>query len=103
MLLLENISSVRMLVNGTAGLLDSLTITNAGDLDRVERAYNMGYSDVLIQLDEPPLAVNVVVGGTEETPMLWHQVSPPITSPLFHSNRHTISPPFRYHYRTYLV
>jgi hypothetical protein len=102
-LLLENISSVRMLVNGTAGLLDSLTITNAGDLDRVERAYNMGYSDVLIKLDEPPLAVNVVVGGTEETPMLWHQVSPPITSPLFHSNRHTISPPFRYHYRTYLV
>ena len=74
-LLLENISSVRMLVNGTAGLLDSLTITNAGDRDRVERAYNTGYSEVMVTLDDPPLAVNVVVGGTEETPMMWHQVS----------------------------
>jgi hypothetical protein len=102
-LLLENICSVRMLVNGTAGLLDSLNITNAGDRDRVERAYNTGYSEDMVTLDEPPLAVNVVVGGTEETPMMWHQVSPPITSPLSHLNRTPTSSPFRYLYRTYPV
>ena len=102
-LLLENISSVRMLVNGTAGLLDSLTITNAVDLDRVQRAYNTAYSDVMVTLAEPPLAVNVVVGGTEDTPMLWHQVERPITSPLPQCNRKPTSLPFRYHYQTYLV
>ena len=102
-LLLENISSVRMLVNGTAGLLDSLNITNAGDRNRVETAYNTGYSEDMVTLDEPPLAVNVVVGGTEETPMMWHQVSPPIASPLSHLNRTPTLSPFRYLYRTYPV
>ena len=99
-LLLENISSVRMLVNGTGGLLDSLNITNARDQDRVVIAYDTGYSEAMVTLDEPPLAVNVVVGGTEETPMMWHQVSPPITSPLSHLNRNPTSSPFRYLYRT---
>jgi hypothetical protein len=102
-LLLENISSVRMLVNGTAGLLDSLTIANEGDLALVERAYNTAYSDVMVTLAEPPVAVNVVVGGTDDTPMLWHQVQRPFTSPIFQCNRNPTSLSFRYHYQTYIV
>ncbi len=59
-LLLETISSVRSLVNGSAGLLDSLTITNEADFIKVKRAYLEGYIDCLVTLDSAPHAVNVV-------------------------------------------
>ncbi len=82
-LLLDTISSVRMLVNGSPGLLDSLTITNPVDLALIVRAYNTGYNNgVTITLEETPIAVNVVVGGTERNPMLWHQVRLPINTTL---------------------
>ncbi len=74
MLLLETISSVRMLVNGTPGLLDSLTLSNTEDIDLLARAYNIGYTDDMVTLDKTPLAVNVVVGGTGNSPKLWHEV-----------------------------
>ncbi len=73
-LLLETISSVRMLVNGTPGLLDSLTLSNTEDIDLLERAYNVGYTDDMVTLEKTPLAVNVVVGGTDNSPKLWHEV-----------------------------
>jgi hypothetical protein len=60
-LLLDTISSVRMLVNGSPGLLDSLTTTNPADLALIERAYNTGYNNsatVTVTL----IAVNVAVG-----------------------------------------
>ena len=80
-LLLETISSVRMLVNGSPGLLDSINTTNAADAALIEDGYNTGYSENMITLNTTPLAINVVVGGTEETPMMWHEVSLPYTSP----------------------
>jgi hypothetical protein len=78
---LETISSVRMLVNGSPGLLDSINTTNAADAALIEDGYNTGYSENMITLNTTPLAINVVVGGTEETPMMWHEVSLPYTSP----------------------
>jgi hypothetical protein len=95
-LLCDTISSVRMLVNGSPGLLDSLTITNPADLVLIERAYNAGYNNgVACTLEETSLAVNVVVGGTENKPMLWHQVSLPITNTLSYSGRNPIIAPIR--------
>jgi hypothetical protein len=95
-LLCDTISSVRMLVNGSPGLLDSLTITNPADLALIERAYNAGYNNgVTCTLDETPLAVNGVVGGTANKPMLWHQVLLPITIALFYSGRNLIIAPIR--------
>ncbi len=73
-LLLETISSVRMLVNDTPGLMDSLTLSNTEDIDQLARAHNVGYTDDMVTLEETPLAVNVVVGGTDNSPKLWHEV-----------------------------
>ena len=71
---LTNISSVRQLVNGAPCLLDSLTITNEDDREAIEIAYQVGYSEDFVTLKCTPLAVNVVVGGTKEHPVLWHEV-----------------------------
>jgi hypothetical protein len=73
-LLLSTISSVRNLVNGTPALLDSLTVTNESDHDSIQRAYQLGYNDDFVTLRSRPIAVNVVVGGTNENPVLWHEV-----------------------------
>jgi hypothetical protein len=74
-LLSETISSVRMLVNGSQGLLDSLNIVNDNDLVLIEQVYNIGYKESMVTLEATPLAVNnVVVGSTEANPTLWHQV-----------------------------
>jgi uncharacterized protein YbaR (Trm112 family) len=95
-LLLDTISSVRMLVNGSPGLLDSLTITNPADLALVVRAYNTGYNNgAAVTLEETPIAVNVVVGGTERYPMLWHQVPLPINTILPYSTRNCTITPIR--------
>jgi hypothetical protein len=95
-LLLDTISSVRMLVNGSPGLLDSLTITNPADFALVERAYNTGYNNgAAVTLEETPIAVNVVVGGTERYPMLWHQVPLPINTILSYSTRNCTITPIR--------
>ena len=74
MLLLETISSVRKLVNGSQGLLDSLTITNDDDLARVTSAYAVGHDEHMTSLNNAPLAVNIVFGGTKDNPVLWHEV-----------------------------
>ena len=67
---------MRQLVNGTPCLLDSLTITNVADREAMEIAYQLGYSDDIVTFESTSLAVNVVVGGTKEHPVLWHEVSP---------------------------
>jgi hypothetical protein len=73
-LLLETISSVRMLVNGSQGLLDSLSITNETDLIKVDQAYTEGYNVNMTTLDVAPVAVNIVCGATKHNPKLWHEV-----------------------------
>ena len=70
--LLETIKSVRKLVNGSPALLDSLVVTNDADRRLLGEKFGGGFST--IDLAEPPHAVNVVVGGTEEAPCLWHEV-----------------------------
>ena len=73
--LLETIKSVRKLVNGSAGLLDSLELRNDVDRRRVAEAYEAGFNDGReVELELAPLAVNVVVGGTADAPRLWHGV-----------------------------
>ncbi len=72
---LATISSVRHLVNGTPCLLDSITVTNERDREAMEHAYQVGYSEDIVTFECMPLAVNVVVGGTKENPVLWHEVS----------------------------
>lgn len=73
-LILETISSVRMLVNGSPGLLDSLSITNEADLIKVNQAYTRGYNANMTTLDLAPVAVNLVCGATKHNPKLWHEV-----------------------------
>jgi len=73
-LLLSTISSVRKLVNGTPALLDSLTVTNESDHEAIQIAYQLGYSGDFVTLQSKPIAVNVVVGGSKENPVLWHEV-----------------------------
>jgi hypothetical protein len=55
-------------------LLDSLTVTNEDDRDAMVIAYQVGYSEDFVTFKCTPLAVNVVVGGTKEHPVLWHEV-----------------------------
>ena len=71
---MDTISSVRMLVNGSPGLLDSLTIKDDDDLIQIRIAYVEGYNESMTSLLFPPLAVNIVCGGTDDLPMLWHEV-----------------------------
>lgn len=78
--LTETIKSVRKLVNGSPGLLDSLNVTNAADRRRICDAYAAGFQQdadgaaVMVTLDKAPQSVNVVVGGTDASPRLWHEV-----------------------------
>jgi hypothetical protein len=81
-LLGKTIKSVRKLVNGSPGLLDSLNVINAADLQRIENGYNTGFDKNMVTLESMPLAVNVVVGGTEDAPILWHEVPLPDLSRL---------------------
>ena len=74
LLVMDTISSVRMLVNGSPGLLESLTIKDDDDLIRIRMAYEEGYNESMTSLLFPPLAVNIVCGGTDDLPMLWHEV-----------------------------
>ncbi len=71
---LATISSVRQLVNGTPCLLDSITVTNDIDRDAIANAYQVGYSENFVTLQCMSIAVNVIVGGTKEHPVLWHEV-----------------------------
>ena len=63
--LLETIMSVRKLVNGSPALLDSLVVSNDVDRAKLAPAYATGFCTIL--LDEPPQAVNVIIGGTAST------------------------------------
>lgn len=79
--LTETIKPVRKLVNGSPGLLDSLTLGNDADAQRVADAYTEGFcidnegNPVMTEI-EPPASVNVVVGGAKDGPgrRLWHEV-----------------------------
>ena len=81
-LLDENIKPVRGLVNGSAALLDSLEFAGAVP-DKVANAFARGVFDV-IELDAPPAAVNVTIGGMQSSrgqpagsvlgSVLWHGV-----------------------------
>ncbi len=77
LLLVETIKSVRKLVNGLPGLLDSLNVVNDADLKRIKDAYNTGFDSNMVTLESTPLAVNVVIGGTAAMPVLWHEVPLP--------------------------
>ena len=81
--LTSTIRSVRKLVNGSPGLLDSLSFRGGVIPSELEEAYRAGgYCEIV--LDEPPLAVNVRVGGktspngsapgTAPGSVLWHGV-----------------------------
>jgi hypothetical protein len=72
---LATISSVRHLVNGTPCVLDSITVTNDVDRDAMPNAYQVGYSEDIVTFESMPLAVNVVVGGKKDNPVLWDEVS----------------------------
>ena len=68
--MLETIKSVRKLVNGSPALLDSVVAANEDDQRTLDNRLAGGYSEVT--LTQPPTAVNLIVGGTPETPRLWH-------------------------------
>ena len=85
--LTENIRSVRKLVNGSAGILDCLSFEGGKPPPEVEAAYARaaaccGVETVQVDLAEPPLSVNVRVGGAESPrrdgsapgSVLWHGV-----------------------------
>ena len=81
--LTSTIKSVRKLVNGSAGILDSLSFRGGVIPPNLEAAYRARrYCEVV--LEEPPFAVNVRVGG-EQSPkgsapgtasgsVLWHGI-----------------------------
>ena len=73
--LTDTIMATRKLVNGTPGLLDSLSFRNGTVPDALDRAYDVG-GYVEVTLEEPPLSVNVRVGSkaNAERPSLWHGV-----------------------------
>ena len=79
----STIKSVRKLVNGSAGILDSLSFRGGVIPPELEAAYR-ARRFVEVVLDEPPLAVNVRVGGTASPKgsapgsapgsVLWHGI-----------------------------
>ena len=78
-LLTENIKSVRALVNGTPGLLDSLSfVDNAIPANYIDAEREGGFSEVT--LTEPPYSVNVRVGGG-----VWHGIDLDDLSDVIHS------------------
>ena len=71
-MLTENIRSTRKLVNGSRVILDSLIFEDDVVPSTLDEAYAAGvYCEV--ELNKPPRAVNVRVGGTKDTPVLWHE------------------------------
>ena len=72
--LLKTIKAVRKLVNGSAVLLHSLQVKSEDDRRLLAAAYGAANCEAMVTLSEPPVAVNVVVGGTKEAPRLWHEV-----------------------------
>ena len=71
--LTETIKSVRKLVNGSPAIMDSLAfVDNAVPLELSMVCAKGGFR--IVELKEPPFAVNVRVGGTTDAPQLWHGV-----------------------------
>jgi hypothetical protein len=69
----ETICAPRKLVNGSPVLLRSLVFDAGVVPENVRRAYAANKFEV-VELDEPPLYVNVIVGGTAAKPRMWHGV-----------------------------
>ena len=67
-MLIETIKSVRGLVNGNPGLLDSLSFTDNRVPYEYQQAERTGGFQI-VTLADPPYAVNVRIGGG-----LWHGV-----------------------------
>ena len=84
MLLTENISSTRGLVNGSPALLDSLSFEGGVVPDALKHAYESGGFHEVV-LETRPLSVNVRVGGTDTDPIWWHGVKLPDLSEDIHS------------------
>ena len=87
--LTENMASTRGLVNGSAGILDSLSFERGAIPRELQAAHALaaskrGVDVVVVDLTEAPLSVNVRVGGTRSPPgkalgsapgsVLWHGV-----------------------------
>ena len=86
-MLTETLKSVRKLVNGSPGILDSLSFNDSSlsssDASKVRKAYEQGGFQEVV-LDGEPLAVNVRVGGrqspkgsapgTAPGSVLWHGI-----------------------------
>ena len=81
--LTETLKSVRKLVNGAPGILDSLSFADGKVPHELAAAYATG-GFCVVELKEPPLAVNVRIGGKVSPPgsapgsapgsVLWHGV-----------------------------
>ena len=81
--LTETQKAVRKLVNGSPGVLDSLSFANGKAPRKLAAAYAKGGFQI-IELEEPPLAVNVRIGGktspigsapgSADGSVLWHGI-----------------------------
>ncbi len=59
------------------GFWTLFNVVNNADLTRMKDAYNTGFDSSMVTLESTPLAVNVVIGGTDDMPFLWHEVPLP--------------------------
>ena len=73
-LVTQNITSTRQLVNGTPALLYSLNLEDREDERIMAIAMTNGYDEEWTNLSKAPASVNVVVGGTKENPRHWHGI-----------------------------
>ena len=73
--LTQTISSPRKLANGSPALLRSLTFAGGAVPAAVQAAYARGgFQVVELKPEDAPQYVNVIVGGTDAAPRLWHGV-----------------------------
>ena len=73
-LVTQNITPTRQLVNGTPALLYSLNLEDREDERIMAIAMTNGYDEEWTNLSKAPASVNVVVGGTKENPRHWHGI-----------------------------
>ena len=67
----QTIKATRRLVNGSEGLLHSLTFAD-GRVPNAITDIKGGFQVISLENSEAPVAVNVTVGSTKEKPHFWH-------------------------------